>query len=145
MTGLDTNVLVRYLVGDDPQQSAVARQVMADFSQDNPGYLASVVLAELGWVLAHAYEESRERIADAIEGLLRANDLTIENRDAGFRALALYRAGRRVDFADALIAMISALAGVSETVTFDRKAALEGPMRLLTSERARLEPGGQDL
>lgn len=79
-------------------------------------------------------KEPRERIADGIEGLLRANDLTIENRDAGFRALALYRTGRRVDFADALIAMISAPAGVNETVTFDRKAALEGHMRLLTTD-----------
>ena len=52
MIGLDTNVLVRYLVGDDAKQSAVAREVMAGLSQDNPGYLTSVVLAELSWVLA---------------------------------------------------------------------------------------------
>ena len=109
--GLDTNVLVRYLVGDDARQSAVAHEVMAGLSQDNPGYLTSVVLAELSWVLARAYEEPRERIADGIEGLLRSNDLTIENRDASFRALA----------------------GANETVTFDRKAALEGHMRLLTT------------
>ena len=137
MIGLDTNVLVRYLVGDDAKQSAVAREVMAGLSQDNPGYLTSVVLAELSWVLARAYKEPRARIADSIEGLLRSNDLTIENRDASFRALALYRAGKSVDFADALIAMVSALAGANETVTFDRKAALEGHMRLLAGIPAR--------
>ena len=83
------------------------------------------------------YKEPRARIADGIEGLLRSNDLTIENRDASFRALALYRAGKSVDCADALIAMVSALAGANETVTFDRKAALEGHMRLLAGIPAR--------
>ncbi|MGF1456621.1 MAG: PIN domain-containing protein [Alphaproteobacteria bacterium] len=131
MIGLDTNVLVRYLMKDDPAQSPIAVEVISNLSRDEPGYVTSIVLAELSWVLTRAYKEPRNRIADGLEALLRSNDLVIENRAASFRALALYRAGRSVDFADALIAMTASLAGALETVSFDRKAAAEAGMRLL--------------
>lgn len=131
MIGIDTNVLVRYLMRDEPEQSAIARSFMFSLSRDEPGFVSSVVLAELSWVLARAYRVPRGHIADGLEALLRTHDLVIENRDASFRALALYRAGKHVEFADALIAMIASLAGASRTVTFDRRAGGETVMQLL--------------
>jgi len=55
MIGLDTNVLVRYIVRDDEKQSAAAtRLIEAKCTTDNPGRVSSIVLCELAWVLTRA-------------------------------------------------------------------------------------------
>lgn len=131
MIGLDTNLVVRFLVQDDEAQAALATEVFTSLSSDRPGFIGSVVLAEISWVLARAYKAGRDEIADAIEGLLRSEEIIIENTEAGYRALAVYRDGSAVDFADALIAETARLAGARETLTFDRRAANESAMRLV--------------
>lgn len=131
MIGLDTNIIVRYLAQDDKAQSPIATRLMERLAADDPGYVCSVVLAEISWVLSRAYKTPRDEIADAIEGLLRSAELVIENAEAAYRALRRYRASRSVDYADALIAEAAALAGARETVTFDKHAAADGGMRLL--------------
>ncbi|MGE0743078.1 MAG: PIN domain-containing protein [Hyphomonadaceae bacterium] len=131
MIGLDTNVVVRFLAQDDDAQSPVATRFMARLSRERPGFISAVVLTEITWVLSRAYKASRDDIAAAVEGLLRAAELVVEHADAGYRALGLYRAARAVEFGDAFIAEIAALAGATETVTFDRGAAAESGMRLL--------------
>jgi len=129
--GLDTNVIIRFLAQDDAAQSPIATRFMSRLSAERPGFVSAVVLAELSWVLSRAYKASREEIADAVEGLLRSAELVIENADAAYRALGVYRAARVVEFADAFIAQTAALAGAGETVTFDRSASSEAGMRLL--------------
>ena len=131
MIGLDTNVVVRFLVQDDEAQSSIANRIMARLSRDEPGYISSVVLAEITWVLSRAYRAPRGEIAQAVEGILRSAELVVENAEAGYRALAIFNASSSVGYADALIAQTAALAGASETVTFDRIAADEAGMRLL--------------
>lgn len=131
MIGLDTNVIIRFLAQDDAAQSPIATRFMSRLSAERPGFVSAVVLAELSWVLSRAYKASREEIADAVEGLLRSAELVIENADAAYRALGVYRAARVVEFADAFIAQTAALAGAGETVTFDRSASSEAGMRLL--------------
>lgn len=131
MTGVDTNVIVRFLVQDDKVQSAAATRFMAQLSSERPGFVSAVVLAEVSWVLARAYKASREDIAKVVEGLLRSAELVVENADAAYRALGAYQASKAAEFADALIFETAALAGASETVTFDRNAAAETGMRLL--------------
>ena len=131
MIGLDTNIVVRFLTQDDAAQSPIATRVMSRLTRGNPGFIGAVVLAEITWVLSRAYRISREDIARAVEGLLRSAELIVENSEAAYRALAVYRASTNVDFADALIAQAAALAGAAETVTFDHRAAAEGGMRLL--------------
>lgn len=131
MIGLDTNVVVRFLVQDDEVQSPIANRIMGRLSRDEPGYISSVVLAEITWVLSRAYRAPRAEIAQAVEGILRSAELVVENAEAGYRALAIFNASSSVGYADALIAQTASLAGVSETVTFDRTAADEAGMRLL--------------
>ncbi|NWG54503.1 MAG: type II toxin-antitoxin system VapC family toxin [Hydrogenophilaceae bacterium] len=131
MIGLDTNVVVRFLAQDDPAQSPIATRLMSRLTRERPGFISAVVLAEISWVLSRAYKASREDIAGALEGLLRATELMVENAEAAYRALAVYLASTSVEFADALIAQSAALAGADETVTFDRNAAAEAGMRLL--------------
>jgi len=129
--GLDTDVVVRFLAQDDEVQSLIATRLIARLSRERPGFISSVVLAEITWVLSRAYKTSRDDIATAVEGLLRSAELIVENADAAYRALAMYQASTSAEYADALIAQIAALAGASETVTFDRAAVAALGMRLL--------------
>ena len=131
MIGLDTDVVVRFLAQDDEVQSLIATRLIARLSRERPGFISSVVLAEITWVLSRAYKTSRDDIATAVEGLLRSAELIVENADAAYRALAMYQASTSAEYADALIAQIAALAGASETVTFDRAAVAALGMRLL--------------
>jgi len=131
LIGLDTSVVVRFLAQDDETQSPIATDIMASFTRERPGFIGSVVLAEITWVLSRAYKASREEIAAAVEGLLRSAELIVENSEAAYRALAAYRASNTAEFADALIAETALLAGATEIVTFDRSAAASLAMRLL--------------
>lgn len=131
MIGLDTNVVVRFLAQDDDIQSPIATRFMSGLSRERPGFLSAVVLAEITWVLSRAYKSSRDDISNAVEGLLRSTELTVENAPAAYRALALYHASKSGEFADALIAQTAALAGAGETATFDRNAVAAFGMRLL--------------
>ncbi len=100
-------------------------------SREQPGFVNSLVLAEIPWVLSRAYKSSREDIAHAVEGLFRSADLVVENSSAAYRALGIFQSSKSAEFADALIAETASLAGPVETVTFDQKAASSLGMRLL--------------
>ncbi len=130
MIGLDTNVLVRYLAQDEPTQSAAATQLIEGFTQAAPGFISTVTLVETAWVLARAYKTPRPQIGAVIEGLLRAHELIIEQSETHYLALGIYRT-TTADYSDAVIAQASRGAGCDETVTFDRRAAKGGQMRLL--------------
>jgi predicted nucleic-acid-binding protein len=123
MIGLDTNILVRLLVGDDPAQTTQAQQfVQARCTRESPGFISCVVLAEVVWVLASAYDYRRSDIAAAVESLLVGEDRVVEHQDEVQAALEDYKSGR-MDFTDALIGRINRARGCEATATFDRKAA----------------------
>ncbi len=131
MIGIDTNILVRYLVRDNPEQAARALTFINSYlSPANPGYISSVTLAETVWVLTRSYAFPDREIADAIERLLQAETLVVENSDDVFTAAVTLRTGRG-KFADALIGAIAASAGCEFTATFDRKAARLSGFKLL--------------
>jgi predicted nucleic-acid-binding protein len=122
MIGLDTNVLVRLVVGDHPQQALQAtRFVDRHCTPDLPGFINCVVLAELVWILAGTYGYGRTEIAAVVEGLLVGGDRVVEHHDAVRASLEDYKAGR-VDFTDALIGQINRARGCETTATFDRGA-----------------------
>jgi predicted nucleic-acid-binding protein len=123
MIGLDTNVLVRLVVGDDPRQTYRAKRfVSRHCTPDSPGFIDCVVLAELVWVLASSYGYARSEIAAAVEGVLGGGDRVVEHHDAVRASLEDYKAGR-ADFAGALIARVNRAYGCEATATFDQKAA----------------------
>jgi predicted nucleic-acid-binding protein len=130
--GLDSNVIVRFLAQDDEVQSPIATRLFARLSRDDQGFISAVVLAEVSWVLSRSYGAGREELSAAIEGLLRSAELRIENAEAAWRALGVFQSANSVEFADALIAEIAALAGARQTVTFDRRAAAQAGMKLLS-------------
>lgn len=120
MTGLDTNVLVRYLVRDEPAQTARATR---ELERDERFLIGSVVLCELAWVLDAGYGFSRAEIGDTIEKVLATAQFEIEGKDLAMAALDDFRASR-ADLSDCLVGRCNRAAGAVETVTFDR--ALRG-------------------
>ena len=130
MIALDTNVLVRFLVQDDPDQARLASEVIDQLTESAPGFVGREVLVELVWVLERAYRFGRAEIAGALDGLLASTELIIEGADDIGPALELFR-NDGFDFADLMIAAAARRAGASELVTFDRKAARLPGARLL--------------
>lgn len=131
MIGLDTNVIVRYIVQDDPHQAALATRLFErTLSAEEPGFVTCITLCETAWVLADCYGADRERIAKVIEGLLASKQIVIEQADAAWKALRAWKASS-ADFADALIGRIVAAHGGTKIVTFDRAAAKLADFELL--------------
>ena len=130
MIALDTNVVVRFLVQDDPDHAALAGEVISGLTADAPGYVCREVMVELVWVLERAYRYSRAEVAGALEGLLAASEIEIEAADDVGLALFRYR-DDGFGFADLMIAAAARRVGAAELVTFDRKAARIDEVRLL--------------
>ncbi|HUI85249.1 MAG TPA: type II toxin-antitoxin system VapC family toxin [Candidatus Binatia bacterium] len=122
MTGLDTYILVRYILRDEPVQSAKAERLVEQFTESDPGFISAIAVVEIAWVLESVYEFRRNEIAAAIQRMLQIDVLIVEHRFEIYLAIAAFKQ-RRGDFADALIGAINARAGCGRTVTFDRKAA----------------------
>jgi predicted nucleic-acid-binding protein len=121
VTGLDTNVLVRYFAQDDPIQSKKATEIVERrLTEDEPGFVSIVAMVETVWVLSRVYELSNDEIAGVVEGMLQADTLVVQNEQEVFTAMAALRAGRG-SFADALGSALGKWAGCISTLTFDRK------------------------
>ena len=122
MTGLDSNILVRYLTQDDRIQSAKAAEIMERrLTEGNPGFVSIVAMAEIVWVLDRAYGMAAREIAAAIERMLQSDVLVVEHEREVFTAMVAFQEGRGA-FADGLIAELGTRAGCGHTLTFDRKA-----------------------
>ena len=92
MIGLDTNVLVRYLVRDDEQQAEAARALLASLSPERPGFVCREVIVELVWVLERAYGFSPVRISRVLLELAATESLVMEAAGDVARAALRYRA-----------------------------------------------------
>lgn len=130
MTGLDTNVLVRYITQDDPAQSAKAVRVINALTPDAPGFISLTAITELAWVLESGYGMTRRDIAHTLRRLNDSLEIRVEGAAAVRKAVNLYES-RVLDIADCLIASSGAAAGCDCTLTFDRKAARIEGMRLI--------------
>jgi predicted nucleic-acid-binding protein len=123
MIGLDTNVLVRYLVQDDPAQTRQANALIdRAAAHETPMFINHVVMCELAWVLSRGYGYAKSALAEVIEKILLGKQFEIEGKDLVWTALANFKASR-ADFSDCLIGVINDVAGCESTLTFDRSAA----------------------
>ena len=130
MIALDTNVLVRYLVGDDTGQAEAARAFLMELTAEQPGFVCREVVLELSWVLGGAYRFSRDRIAAILEELATTEELRMEAADDVVRAADGYRRGG-AEFSDRMIAAAANRSGADALYTFDRQAArLDGAVLL---------------
>lgn len=115
MIGIDTNVLVRLLTGDDAEQTERARKLF----DEGDLWLPKTVLLETEWVLRSAYGQPPATIREAFRRLLGYRPLEVEDRAAVLRALQWSEAG--LDFADAL--HLASLGPADRLATFDARLA----------------------
>ncbi|HEY1660569.1 MAG TPA: type II toxin-antitoxin system VapC family toxin [Candidatus Sulfotelmatobacter sp.] len=113
---VDTNVLVRAAVRDDPKQAEAATRIMARAEMVAIG---ASCLCEFVWVLRSVYGYRAPKIAEAIRLLLAAENVET-NRQAAEAGLAMLDAGG--DFADGVIAYEGRWLGAETFVSFDEKA-----------------------
>ena len=131
MIGLDTNILVRYLTQDDPKQAALANGLIEKtLTAESPGFVSTVALVELTWVLESGYGCDRAQISAVLERLLRAKPFVVERADVAWQATRLFAAGK-ADFADCIIERTGHANACDCTMTFDRLAVKGAGMRLL--------------
>lgn len=120
MTGIDTNVLVRFLVADHKTQTDRAHAFLGQSrSQGESVYISTLVLCETAWVLRSVFSRSRTEILEVIGRLLDTDVFQVEAEDAVRAALQSCRSGKG-DFADHLIGHMNLAKGCHSTVTFDR-------------------------
>jgi predicted nucleic-acid-binding protein len=129
---LDTNVLIRVLVADDPRQTALAGRLLQDaFEEGEPCFLSDPVLCETEWVLDRFYRIPRAEILATFENLLsRQNLFSFEDPGAIRKALDAYRQGK-ADFSDFLIGAKAEARGARTTFTFDRALARQQGFSIL--------------
>ena len=118
MIGLDTNVLIRYLTQDDPEQASRAGRVIEGCTKDAPGLVSLVVLCELVWVLRGAYGYEKRLVVEVLELILAIGVLQVEAEPVARSSLAAYRRGP-ADFADYVIIFSNAASGCAWTYSFD--------------------------
>ncbi len=130
MIGLDTNVLVRYIMQDDARQAELATKLMESLTVEELGFVPLVALMELVWVLSSSFDLARSQVVQALETLLQTKEIQVENAEVVWRAVRLYRASA-ADFADCLIERSAAAAGCSRSMSFDRGAVKNCSMTLV--------------
>ena len=123
MLGIDTNVLVRFLVRDDQTQFEKVRKLLKrEVSNGRRVFINQLVLLETEWVLRSRYGLAKTQMLDTISGLLDAPDVQLEDEPSIEEALFVWR-DANADFADCLIGARNRRLGCRATATFDTKAS----------------------
>ncbi len=131
MRTLDTNVIVRLLIGDDPQQTPIAERAFLAAIASGGVYLPDVVLAEVAWVL-RGYVLARQTRYELLERLVRSRGVVVDDIDAVIDALEHFRQGG--DLADQLILTRAARAGALPVLSFDQRFSRWEGVELLEAE-----------
>ena len=132
MIGLDSNILVRYIVQDDLQQSELVNNYLEkNVTITSQGYINSIVLCEIVWVLKRAYGYKKEIIVEVIAKILQTKELIVENSELALLTLKEYQK-EQADFCDYFIAVINRDVDCKFTVTMDQLAAKSKYFKLLT-------------
>jgi predicted nucleic-acid-binding protein len=131
VTGLDTNVLLRYVAQDDSVHSPIADAVIGSFTADDPGWVGLSTILEFVWVMTTQKRVGRATLSTTLDRLLMLDTVIVEQPDVVASAVRQFRSSK-ADFADCLMAASARAAGCSRTVTFDRIAARDAGMELLS-------------
>ncbi|REJ03964.1 PIN domain-containing protein [Microbacterium bovistercoris] len=129
LIGIDTNVILRAVLRDDPRQSAAADEFFRGLGPNRRGFITQLTLAEVYWVLSRTASLSREESLEVIRRLMRTEVLEFDDGESVVEALQLAAEG--ADFADALINATMRMFGTTDTFTFDRGASRRLGWRLL--------------
>lgn len=125
MIGVDTNVVLRYVLEDDARQSATATRFLDEEARlSDPILINAVMLVELVWTLGRKEGFKKTDILDVLDELAGSRRVEFVQDEVVREAIEAWRSGR-ADFPDYLIARLNLAAGARTTVTFDQVAALE--------------------
>jgi len=130
MIGLDTNVLVRYIMQDDVKQAARASKLIEALSPSSMGFITIISIVELCWVLESAFDLSRAQIVEVLQHLTAVEVFKIDRVSIVAAAVRAYSDGK-AGLADYLIERLCAQAGCEQTMTFDKAAAKSAGMILI--------------
>ena len=123
MLGIDTNILVRFLVRDNDIQFEKARKLIKrEVAAGRRIFVNQLVLMETEWVLRSRYVVPKHQIIEAISDLLSATDVQFEDEPVIEEALFIWK-DSAADFADCLIGAKNRRMGCRATATFDVKAS----------------------
>lgn len=122
MIALDTNVLLRYILNDDEEQSKVVADILKQLTEKNPAFVSLIVLVELTWVLQGRQGFSKKVTCTTIKNLLNTKELKIEHEDTLLSEFSKIDF-TKTDIADWLIGVSGKVAGCDHTITFDKTAA----------------------
>ena len=126
MRAVDTNVLVRLLTRDDPDQTAAAEEFVA-----GGAWVSLVVLVEAIWVLDSVYGVKPKSIAIALDMMLDHQSLVIQDAEVAAAALTTFRKRPALGFSDCVVLELARKAGHLPLGTFDRELArLDGAKRI---------------
>jgi len=131
-TGLDTNILLRAILDDDPKHSPVAQAFLRSLNRQKTGYICIAILMEFFWVLRTRYKLPKKEILSIIGELGQSSGIEIEQLEIVLRVLVKCE-DRNADFSDVLIGELNIANGCETTMTFDERAATRlDSMELLT-------------
>lgn len=132
MVAVDTNVLIRLLV-DDPGAVEQIEQARKSIQTAEQVYIPQIVQVECVWVLQSGYKFSKQNIVDRLGELAGNIRFVLQNSPSFLRALALFQ-GANADFSDCLI-LVESQAAECHLITFDKRLATQGGVRLLSAQR----------
>jgi predicted nucleic-acid-binding protein len=122
LIGLDTNVLIRFIMVDDAKQAEIATTyIEKELSQELPGYINLIVMCEVSWLLLRTYKLPKEVFLQIANSLLRKAQLVFEQEESILKALVIFGTVN-ADFHDILIGCLNAETGTHTTVSFDNTA-----------------------
>ncbi len=128
MIAVDTNILLRYLLNDDPVQSELARLFFEDARRrEEPAWISHIVLVEMAWVLRHGHGVSSAAIVNTVRDFLDSGSIVMDRPDVVAAALVI----DVPDLADALIHAAAVAEGCFSTITFDGRFARHPGVELL--------------
>ena len=122
---VDTNILIRHLTGDPPDQAARATRYL---EQANELLLPDLIFAEVAYVLESFYEVPREQVADTLRAVLAFPSIRVLDADLLQRTVEVYEL-HRLDFADAYLIASAERSGVGVVASFDRAIERVGTIR----------------
>ena len=132
MIALDTNVLVRYVVRDVPEQAEAARKLIEGLTPASPGYIPLYVAIELVFVLERFYHFQRMHIAERLGEFLGSNSIEVQDAAEVSHAIRVYIEGGP-DFADVMILLAAQWKEALPLHTFDRRLARLNGVTLIAS------------
>lgn len=125
MIALDTNILIRLLTKDDPDQTALAERLLQESADaEEPCFISDPVLCEVEWVLESNYRARRGDVLAAMQELLAGDLFVFEDREVLRQAILTYQASK-ADFSDCLIGAKARARRARTTYTFERVLAQE--------------------